>query len=55
MKHILRFLGFHIHEWSRWECVIVDVTDDDTCEPYKVTNQKRECGTCGKIKVKGIF
>lgn len=48
LKLLLRWLGFHIHEWSKWEQSNVDVPyDDGVGTAYVLCRLKRTCQSCG--------
>lgn len=41
MKKLLRWLGFHVHEWGQWK-------------PYGYTYQRRACRLCGRLQDKDV-
>lgn len=58
MKSILKFLGIHCHEWTRWQQVekIKLFEDNVACSGELSIGftivQKRTCETCGEVVYK---
>lgn len=58
MKRLLRWLGFHVHEWGPW--VEYEATRRAIHagiligEEYTQTRQRRQCKTCGLTQRRDI-
>lgn len=44
MKKLLRWLGFHVHEWGPWEPSLLGSGF------YSTMLQRRQCVECGKVE-----
>lgn len=50
---IKRFLGIHIHEWTRWDVVDAgNVTTESNVTVYVSLIQQRHCTKCGYVQLK---
>lgn len=57
MKRFWQWLGFHVHDWGKWEkCEYFVFHDMETAilleeKGRNVSKQRRVCQTCGRIHV----
>lgn len=52
MKQLLKFLGFHIHDWNKWEPVSGGSIVHGNVTTGKFVTQHKVCKSCGYIKLK---
>lgn len=54
MKKFLEWLGFHFHDWSKWETTEGTANGILYKKPVSVVVQYRVCKTCGFRQVERV-
>lgn len=54
IQRVMRWFGFHVHSWSKWQTRSVALRRWGTGEMIESTEQFRVCESCGYQESEGV-